>query len=91
MGSAVSIVKQHVALIQTFAILAEDGEPVDERVHKAVSSACNHFRTAHGQNPDVLLALLREELEALNVALTPGQTTSKAVVKLALSELPKSL
>jgi glutamine synthetase type III len=91
MDSHVSIVKQHVALIQTFAIIAEEGDPVDDRVRKAVASACNHFRIAHDQNPDILLALFREELESLSVALAPGQVPSKAVVKLAISELPKSL
>ena len=69
MGSPVPLVKQHVALIQTFAVIAEDGDPVDDRVRKVVTSACNHFRTAHDQNPDVLLAIFREELASLDTAL----------------------
>lgn len=91
MTTSVSIVRQYVALIQTYAIVAEDGDPVKDRVERAIASACTHFCTAASEVPDELLADFRKELEVTLRALHPTRSRSKEVFELALSLLPRTI
>jgi hypothetical protein len=89
--SGVLIVRRFVALIQTYAIVAEEGDQVDDKVHKAVSDACNHFRIAVGEVPEELLSDFRSQLKAIRHALYPTESTATRVFDLALSMLPRTV
>ncbi|WP_040503509.1 hypothetical protein [Herbaspirillum lusitanum] len=87
----VMIVRQFVALIQTYAIVAEEGVPVDAKVEKAVSEACNHFCIAVGEVPEELLSEFRRQLEAIRNALYPVNSRSTRVFDMAITMLPRTI
>ena len=89
--SDISIVRQSVALIQTYAIVAEEGDQVDEKVRRAVSDACNQFRIAVGEIPEELLLEFRTQLEATRQALYPPKSRATQVFDLALVILPRTI
>jgi hypothetical protein len=84
-----ALVKQYVALIDTYAILAEDGEPVIAKVEGAVSRACEHFRITHLASAETCLGLFRDELSVRLHATGCQKAQSKAVFESALLLLPK--
>lgn len=89
--SDVSIVRRFVALIQTYAIVAEDGDQVDDKVRTAVVEACNHFRITIGEVPEELLSNFRNQLEEIRYALYPDDSTATRVFDLAIAMLPRTI
>jgi hypothetical protein len=85
------MVQRFVALIQTYAIVAEEGSQVDEKVCKVVLDACNHFRIAVGEIPEELLSDFRSQLEAIRHALYPVESPTTRVFDLALTMLPRTI
>lgn len=89
--SDVSIVRRFVALIQTYAIVAEEGDQVDNKVRETVVKACNHFRITVGEVPEELLSDFRNQLEAIRHALYPDESTATRVFDLAIAMLPRTI
>jgi len=89
--SEASTVRRFVALIQTYAIIANEGDQVDDKVRKAVVDACNHFCITVGEVPEELLSDFRNQLEAIRRALYPDDSTATRVFDLAIAMLPRTI
>jgi hypothetical protein len=74
-----------------YAILAEEGDQVDEKVCKVVSDACNHFRIAVGEIPEELLSDFQRQLETIRNALYPVESPATRAFDLALAMLPRTI
>jgi hypothetical protein len=85
------IVRRFVALIQTYAIVADEGDQVEDKVRNAVSSACDHFRIAAGEVPEELLSNFRNQLQATRHALYPAESRATQVFDFALAMLPRTI